>query len=718
MAPKWSAIRQLASGLPICRHARPAVTGVCSRRFDFVLTNCVAACNYRRFSSSQESASLPPDRSIPSVKGPSMEAELTDEETEILRVLKMEEMAARRKSRIDNMIYESIDPFQRRIRNFGIIAHIDHGKSTVADCLLRFTNTVDSSRLEKQAQFLDDMELERERGITIKLRAARLKYFPPNQAPGGEPYILNLIDTPGHVDFAYEVSRSLAAVEGVLLIVDASQGVEAQTCANLDVAIANNLEIIPVLNKIDLPGAQPDKVLKQVVELTGLDPTVAVLASAKNGIGIDQILDRIVTCIPPPLGHSKDVALQALIFDSYYDVYKGVVALIRVKSGSVKKGDRIIMMSTGKEYTVESVGHFIPERHDIDNALTCGEVGYLSANIKSVGDARVGDTITLFKAPASEPLPGYKKVKPMVYCGMFPIDTGASGFEGLRVALDKLALSDSSISYEPISSTSLGPGFKVGFLGLLHMDIIQERLDREFGADVLVTSPTVVYRIITRSKSVKYVSNPSEVDMEEVSVFEEPMANVDIFAPQEYVGALMEGIRQRRSTLVHTKYVDSSKVQLKYTMPLIEAICDLHDFVKSRSKGYASVDYSMSGYQAADLARVDIAIMGEPVDGFAFIEHRDRAASRGRVIAKKLATLIPRHQFKIAIQVMIGTRAVASEHIQALRKDVTAKCYGGDVTRKMKLLKKQAEGKKRLKMVGKVSLPQEAFKSILASGDS
>ncbi|KAA8494089.1 Elongation factor 4 [Porphyridium purpureum] len=637
------------------------------------------------------------------------------EDADIWRVLVMEELTAKRAARLKQQQLQqanaTVTEQQQRIRNFCILAHVDHGKSTLADRLLQTTKAVREDVLARQAQFLDDMDLERERGITIKLRSARMNYTDPRT---GEAFILNLIDTPGHVDFGYEVSRSLAAVEGALLVVDASQGIQAQTLANVDLALKNGLEIIPVLNKIDLPGAQPEKVLQQMVDVIGIDPTLAVFASAKQGVGIDEILNRIVDFVPPP-GGAETAPLQALVFDSYYDVYRGVIALIRVVNGKVRKGDRIKMMSNNKEYVVDAVGLFTPAQVEISGALGTGEVGFLSANVKSVGDAAVGDTMTTVNNSASCALPGYRKNKPVVFASMFPCDSSGDGFANLQVALSKFTLSDSSLTFEPIFSSALGNGFRCGFNGLLHMDIVQERLDREFGMDVLLSAPNVVYRVRTRSGDEHMISNPSDIDPAGIAEIQEPMAKVDIIAPQAYQGALEDLVRNRRSTMIDLQFLDGNRIRMLYRMPLSEIISDFHSNVLARTKGYGSMDFCMDGYEASELVRVDIALQSSIIDGFAFIEHVDFAASRGRALAQRLKDIIPRHMFKVAIQAKIGAKVIASESIAPFRKDVTAKCYGGDITRKQKLLKKQAAGKKRMKLVGTVSLPQEAFRKIIAS---
>jgi GTP-binding protein LepA len=591
-----------------------------------------------------------------------------------------------------------------RIRNFSIIAHIDHGKSTLADRLLQDTGTVDAREMKEQ--FLDNMELERERGITIKLQAARMNYT----GKDGEQYVLNLIDTPGHVDFSYEVSRSLAACEGALLVVDASQGVEAQTLANVYLALEHDLEIIPVLNKIDLPGAEPDRVRQEIEDIIGLDCGGAILASAKEGIGVSEILEAIVHLVPPPQDTVGE-PLRALIFDSYYDPYRGVIVYFRVMDGSLKQGDRIRFMASGKEFQIDELGVLSPNQVKVES-LHAGEVGYLAAAIKSVEDARVGDTITLATAAAPEPLPGYVEAKPMVFCGLFPID--ADQFEDLRESLEKLKLSDAALNYEPETSSAMGFGFRCGFLGLLHMEIVQERLEREYNLDLITTAPSVVYRVTTIKGEIIHIDNPNHLpDPQHREKIEEPYVQVDIITPEQYVGTLMELCQNRRGVFKDMKYLTTERTTLIYELPLAEVATDFFDQMKSRSRGYASMEYQLIGYRENPLVKLDICINGDPVDPLAAIVHRDKAYGVGRALTEKLKELIPRHQFKIPIQATIGSKVIASEHIPALRKDVLAKCYGGDISRKKKLLQKQAKGKKRMKAIGTVDVPQEAFMAVL-----
>jgi GTP-binding protein LepA len=591
-----------------------------------------------------------------------------------------------------------------RIRNFCIIAHIDHGKSTLADRLLQKTGTV--SDRDMKAQFLDTMDLERERGITIKLQAARMNYT----ARDGKDYVLNLIDTPGHVDFSYEVSRSLAACEGALLVVDASQGVEAQTLANVYLALEYDLEIIPVLNKIDLPGAEPERIKQEIEDIIGLDCSAAILASAKEGLGIDEILEAIVYLVPPP-GDTVEKPLRALIFDSYYDPYRGVIVYFRVMDGTLQRGDRVRLMASRKEYDIDELGVLSPTQIPVD-ALHAGEVGYFSAAIKAVEDARVGDTITLVKTPAEAPLPGYVEAKPMVFCGLFPTDSDQ--YEDLRDALEKLRLNDAALQYEPETSSAMGFGFRCGFLGLLHMEIVQERLEREYNLDLITTAPSVIYRVTLIDGTVVEIDNPSTLPPpQEREKIEEPYVRVEMLTPEEFVGALMELCQSRRGEFKDMKYLAQSRTSLVYEIPLAEVVTDFFDQLKSRSRGYASMEYHLIGYRENNLVRLDILINGEPADPLATIVHRDKAYYVGKALVEKLKELIPRHQFKIPLQASIGSRVVASESIPALRKDVLAKCYGGDISRKKKLLQKQAKGKKRLKAIGTVDVPQDAFMAVL-----
>ncbi len=594
-----------------------------------------------------------------------------------------------------------------RIRNFSIIAHIDHGKSTLADRMLQDTGTVAQRQMKEQ--FLDNMDLERERGITIKLQAARMNYT----AKDGQEYVLNLIDTPGHVDFSYEVSRSLAACEGALLVVDASQGVEAQTLANVYLALENDLEIIPILNKIDLPGAEPDRVGQEIEDVVGLDCTDIIQASAKIGLGVDDILEAIVQQVPPPRD-TVDQPLRALIFDSYYDAYRGVVVYFRVMDGTVKQGDNVRLMASGKEYVIDELGILAPTQIEVDE-LHAGEVGYFAAAIKAVEDARVGDTITLVDAAAPEPLPGYTEAKPMVFCGLFPTDSDQ--YPDLREALDKLKLNDAALSYEPETSSAMGFGFRCGFLGLLHMEIVQERLEREYNLELITTAPSVIYRVTTVDGEVIEIDNPSLLpDPQQREKIEEPYIKVEIITPENYVGTLMDLCQTRRGVFKDMKYFTQSRTCLIYELPLAEVVTDFFDQMKSRTKGYASMEYQMLGYRSDQLVKLDILVNKDPVDALSTIVHKDKAYYVGRALTEKLKELIPRHQFKVPIQAAIGAKVIASEHIPALRKDVLAKCYGGDISRKKKLLQKQAKGKKRMKAIGTVDVPQEAFMAVLKLG--
>ena len=598
---------------------------------------------------------------------------------------------------------------QEHIRNFSIIAHIDHGKSTLADRILEKTNAL--QQREMKSQLLDSMDLERERGITIKLNAVQLKY----KAKDGEEYIFHLIDTPGHVDFTYEVSRSLAACEGAILVVDAAQGIEAQTLANVYLALDNNLEIIPVINKIDLPSADPERVRNEIEEVIGLDASEAVLASAKAGIGIEDILEQVVELVPPPQG-DPDAPLKALIFDSLYDAYRGVVAYIRVVEGSVKVGDKIKMMATGKEFDVVEVGVFNPKTELLDE-LTVGDVGFLSAAIKHVGDTRVGDTITSAKNSATEPLAGYRKMNPMVYCGLYPID--ASKFNDLRDALEKLELNDSALQFEPETSQALGFGFRCGFLGLLHMEIIQERIEREFNIDLITTAPSVIYHVVQTDGTELNVDNPSNMpDPQKIEKIEEPYVRATMMAPTEFVGAIMEICQNKRGNFIDMNYMEETRVSINYEIPLSEIVYDFFDQLKSNTRGYASFDYELIGYKPSKLVKMDILLNGETVDALSFIVHKDFSYDRGKIIVEKLKKLIPRQQFEVPIQAAIGQKIVARSSISAMRKNVLAKCYGGDISRKRKLLEKQKEGKKRMKQVGSVEVPQEAFMAVLKMDDT
>ncbi len=594
------------------------------------------------------------------------------------------------------------------IRNFSIIAHIDHGKSTLADRLLERTNTI--AQRQMMAQVLDSMDLEREKGITIKARAVRMDY----KARNGEWYALNLIDTPGHVDFSYEVSRSLAACEGALLVVDAAQGIEAQTMANVYLALENNLTLVAVINKIDLPSAEPEKVAKEVQNFIGLLDDEIIRASAKSGIGIDDILEALVNKLPPPTG-DRTAPLRAMIFDSHYDAYKGVIAYIKVVEGVIKAGERIRIMNSSKEAESLEIGVFRPEMTPFAS-LAAGEVGYVATGLKVVADCQVGDTITLARQPAAEPLPGFRPQKPMVFAGLYPTDSDA--YPALRDALDKLKLNDASLVYEAESSDALGFGFRCGFLGLLHMEIIQERLEREFDLTLLATAPSVEYEIETTKGDILTIDNPSAMpDPGMISEIREPWMNITIISPTRYIGALMELVTTRRGEFEKMDYLDEDRVQLNYKMPLGELIVDFYDELKSRTQGYASLDYSLAGLRASDLVKLDILVNGQSVDALSMITHRGEAYSRGRLLVERLRKLIPRQMFDVPIQASIGARIIARETIRAMRKNVIAKCYGGDVSRKRKLLEKQKEGKARMKMVGAVEIPQEAFMAVLSLGE-
>ena len=591
------------------------------------------------------------------------------------------------------------------IRNFSIIAHIDHGKSTLADRLIEMTGVLSSREMESQV--LDNMDIERERGITIKSQAVKMIY----KAKDGNEYELNLIDTPGHVDFNYEVSRSLAACDGAVLVVDSTQGVEAQTLANVYLAIDNNLEILPVINKVDLPNARPDEVKKEIEDIIGIPAQDAPCISAKTGLNVDEVLERIVTDLPAPTG-DENAPLKCLIFDSIYNDYKGAIAYIRVKDGTVKVGDEILLMSNNKTFTVTEVGYFEPGTYSPSNKLEAGEVGYIAASIKSLSDIRVGDTITLKDNKAKEALPGYKKVNPMVYCGIYPVD--GSDYENLKVALEKLQLNDAALVFESESSGALGFGFRCGFLGLLHLEIIEERLDREFDLSLITTSPSVIYKVHKTDGEVIELYNPSDLPpTSEISYMEEPMVKAEILTPKEFVGNIMEICQNRRGIYIDMKYLDENRVTLIYELPLNEIIYDFFDQLKSRTKGYASFDYEFKEYKRSDLVKLDIHVNGEAVDALSFIVHKDNSYERGRKMVEKLKQVIPRQLFVIPIQAVIGGKVIARETISALRKDVLAKCYGGDITRKKKLLEKQKRGKKKMRQIGNVEIPQEAFLSVL-----
>lgn len=598
---------------------------------------------------------------------------------------------------------------KKYIRNFSIIAHIDHGKSTLADRLIEMTGVL--SKREMEEQILDNMDIERERGITIKSQAVRMKY----KAKDGNIYELNLIDTPGHVDFNYEVSRSLAACDGAILVVDASQGVEAQTLANVYLAIDNNLEILPVINKVDLPNARPDEIKNEIEDIIGLPAQNAPCISAKTGLNVDEVLERIVTDLPAPTG-DENAPLQALIFDSIYDNYQGAITYVRIKNGTVKVGDKIRLMASDKTFTVTEVGYFEPGTYLPAEKLEAGEVGYIAASIKSLSDIRVGDTITLDQNPAQEPLPGYKKVNPMVYCGLYPVD--GSDYENLKVALEKLKLNDAALEYEPETSAALGFGFRCGFLGLLHLEIIEERLDREFNLSLITTSPSVIYKVYKTDGTMCEIYNPSDLPpTDEISRIEEPFVEAEILTPKEYVGNLMEICQNRRGIYIDMKYLDPTRVTLVYELPLNEIIYDFFDSLKSKTKGYASFDYELKEYKTSNLVKLDILVNGENVDALSFIVHRDNSYERGKKMIKKLKTVIPRQLFAIPLQAAIGGKIIARETISAMRKDVLAKCYGGDVTRKKKLLEKQKRGKKKMREIGNVQIPQEAFLSVLKLDD-
>ena len=594
---------------------------------------------------------------------------------------------------------------QQNIRNFSIIAHIDHGKSTLADRMIEMTGVL--SKREMESQVLDNMEIERERGITIKSQSVRMIY----KAKDGKEYIFNLIDTPGHVDFNYEVSRSLAACEGAILVVDSSQGVEAQTLANVYLALDNNLEILPVINKVDLPNARPDEVKKEIEDIIGIPAEDAPCISAKTGLNVEDVLERIVTDIPAPSG-DKNKPLKCLIFDSFYDNYKGAVSYVRVRDGRVKVGDEILLMSSNKTFIVTEVGFFEPGRYYPCEELVAGDVGYIAASIKSLSDIRVGDTITLKDNKPEEPLPGYKKVNPMVYCGLYPVD--GSDYENLKVALEKLQLNDAALQYEPETSNALGFGFRCGFLGLLHLEIIEERLDKEFDLSLITTSPSVIYKIHKTDGEIIELYNPADLPKpQEISYMEEPFVEAEILTPKEFVGNIMEICQNRRGIYKDMKYLDENRVTIIYELPLHEIIYDFFDTLKSKTKGYASFDYELKEYRRSELVKLDIYVNGESVDALSFIVHKDSAYDRGRKMIEKLKTVIPRHLFTIPLQAVIGGKIIARETISAMRKDVLAKCYGGDITRKKKLLEKQKRGKKKMREIGNVEIPQEAFLSVL-----
>ena len=598
---------------------------------------------------------------------------------------------------------------KRYIRNFSIIAHIDHGKSTLADRLIEMTGVL--SKREMSEQVLDNMDIEKERGITIKSQAIRMKY----NAKDGHTYEFNLIDTPGHVDFNYEVSRSLAACEGAVLVVDSTQGVEAQTLANVYLALDNNLEIVPVINKIDLPSARPDEVKNEIENIIGIPAVDAPCISAKTGLNVEDVLEKIVTDIPAPSGDSN-APLKALIFDSIYNDYKGALAYVRIKDGTVKIGDEIRLMSTNKHFTVTEVGYFEPGKYEPTDELTAGEVGYIAASIKSLSDIRVGDTITNNENPAKEPLPGYKKVNPMVYCGLYPMD--GSDYENLKVALEKLQLNDAALEYEPETSTALGSGFRCGFLGLLHLEIIEERLDREFDLSLITTAPSVIYKVYKTDGEIEEIYNPSDLPPQtQINKIEEPYVDASIMVPKDFVGNVMTLCQDRRGIYVDMQYLDENRVTLKYELPLNEIIYDFFDSLKSRTKGYASLDYYLKDYKESELVKLDIYVNNEKIDALSFIVHKSNAYNKGRTLVERLKQEIPRQLFAIPIQAAIGGQIIARETISALRKDVLAKCYGGDITRKKKLLEKQKRGKKRMREFGNVEIPQEAFLNVLKGGN-
>ncbi|UXR31575.1 translation elongation factor 4 [Staphylococcus simulans] len=593
---------------------------------------------------------------------------------------------------------------QENIRNFSIIAHIDHGKSTLADRILENTKSVETR--EMQSQLLDSMDLERERGITIKLNAVRLKY----EAKDGKNYIFHLIDTPGHVDFTYEVSRSLAACEGAILVVDAAQGIEAQTLANVYLALDNDLELLPVVNKIDLPAADPERVKKEIEDVIGLDQDDVVLASAKSNIGIEEILEKIVEVVPPPEGDPSE-PLKALIFDSEYDAYRGVISSIRIMDGVVKAGDKIKMMATGKEFEVTEVGINTPKQLPVEE-LTVGDVGYIIASIKNVDDSRVGDTITHAERPAAQPLKGYKKMNPMVFCGLFPIDN--KKYNDLREALEKLQLNDSSLEFEPETSQALGFGFRTGFLGMLHMEIIQERIEREFGIELIATAPSVIYECILKNSEKKIVDNPAQMpERDQIDEIYEPYVRATMMVPNDYVGAVMELCQRKRGQFINMDYLDDIRVNIIYEIPLSEVVFDFFDQLKSNTKGYASFDYELIGYKESDLVKMDILLNGEKVDALSFIVHKEFAYERGKALVERLKTLIPRQQFEVPVQAAVGHKIIARTNIKSMGKNVLAKCYGGDISRKRKLLEKQKAGKAKMKAVGNVEIPQDAFLAVL-----